>query len=189
MISALKGALQLGDDAAAATDDAVKAADEAQTLPSFEDDPFSKRLAADAVGRTVEQPARIATEGGKTIEGTTSNLAKLGLGGGALYVGNEQLENFQKSQVQESREANFEEFQAALKSIRENDNLTPEQKQEQIEQLREAYEAAQENPDNPEDGGIIGSLSSKWGNLGMVEKGVTGVVVLLIVQHYLRRSN
>ena len=188
--SALGGLLRRGgDEAAQATDDAAKAADEPRTYPSFEDDPYSKRLLADAVGRGVDTPARIATEGGRTVKGTASTATKGLLGGGALYVGNEARKNYTQMQMQESREATYEEFQAGVEEIRNNDNLSAEEKQEQIEQLREAYEAAQSNPDNPEDGGIIGSLSSKWGSLGMVEKTITGLVALLIAQHLLRRMN
>lgn len=192
LLSALKSTVRVGDDAAAsAADDAAAAADDAassSSSPSFEDDPFYKRLVADVSARTAEQPARVATAGARSVSDSTSSVAKLGLGGGALYVGNNQLNNYQQTQRQESREQSFEEYQAARQQIRDNDNLSPEQKQQRLESIREAYDTAVRNPSSPEDGGPLSSITERWSGLDLTGKVIGTVVLLIVIQSVLRRT-
>lgn len=190
LLSALKSTVRVGDDAAAAAaDDAAAAADDAaSSSPSFEDDPFYKRLAADVSARTAEQPARVATAGARSVSDSTSSVAKLGLGGGALYVGNSQLNNYQQTQRQESREQSFEEYQAARQQIRDNDNLSPEQKQQRLESIREAYDTAVANPSSPEDGGPLSFITERWSGLDLTGKVISTVVLLIVIQSVLRRT-
>jgi len=195
LLSALKSTVRVGDDAAAAAaaaaDDAAAAADDvASSSPSFEDDAFYKRLVADVSARTAEQPARVATAGARSVSDSTSSVAKLGLGGGALYVGNSQLNNYQQTQRQESREASFAEYQDARQQIRDNDNLSPEQKEERLKSLREAYNAAIANTSNPEaeDGGPLSFIKERWSELDLTGKVISTVVLLIVIQSVLRRT-
>ena len=199
VLSLLKGA----DEAAAGADEAAGAADEfvssdeaAQSFfreapdgvnsgggyVSFDGDSYLQRVGADFTGRVAEQPARAA-------DAATGNIATAGkwLGGGTaagvgLWAGSEVYEDYAKMRSMESKEAAYSEYQRRAEEIRNNDNLSPDEKEEMLAQLYEAYQAAIENPDNPTRGTLAKVFNDLFGGMGMMDKVLVGIAFVVLVK-------
>lgn len=180
------GRLLRGARRARGTDDAAsgaaRAGEDARHV-DFSGDRFRERLTADVAGRLSEQPAR-------AVDAGTSNLALTAkYGGGAavgatgLYAGSEAYQSHQARQMQESQEATFEEYQAAAEEIRNNDNLTPEEKEQALAELRAAYEQAigEADPGSP-DGWFAEQWDNTFGGMSLTEKVIIAFVVVAIVR-------
>lgn len=151
---------------------------------SYTEDSFLKRRFANLSETAVEGSTPSAV-----VDAGTSNIADAGkwLGGGAaagtgLWAGSEMYGDYTALKTAESKEAAYEEYQAALEKIRNNENLTPDQKEEAIARLREAYQLAIENSEN---GGANGPLADLFGDLlggmSIPDKLLVGVALVVIV--------
>lgn len=158
---------------------------------------FKQRVAANAFGRASDNIskapdtlARQPSEAAGRIGENAKDIAKIGAGtavaGGALYVGGQGVNAWSEQQNTEMRRANWQEFQRSVKQIRNNDNLTQEQKDERIEQLTEAYQLAQRDGDdsggNPTpDGPLAGILNQVFGGMNLPDKVIATAILLVIL--------
>ena len=168
------------------TKGADEAADAGRQLPSFEGDSFAKRLVADVGGRTAEQPARAASATSRALKDTAKIGGGTAVAGGGLYVGNKQLDNYSDVRLQESKEASFEEYQQAREDILENENLTPEEREEMLEALKEDYDSATQEGDD--EGGLLSDLKAQFNGLGMVEKTIVAVIVVTVARQVIKEG-
>jgi hypothetical protein len=105
--------------------------------------------------------------------GKWSAIGATGYGGAQAFQSWQQTERDQQAQKEQTER--FKEYMAQRRSI-ENSNLPPEVKKERLESLAEAYQMSQSGGGGG-GGGIIGDI---FGDLGMVEKAVVFIVVIII---------
>lgn len=203
VVSKADNILKSGDDAAQTVDDGYRFGDDfvssdesAQPFireapdgmnsgggyVSFDADSYPKRVFADFTGRTAEQPARIADA---TTSGFSTGAKWLGGGTVAatgLWAGSEVYEDYAKIRQAETQEAAFSEYQAQVEQIRNDPNLSPEEKAEMLAQLREAYERAVDNPANPSMGTFSRVFDNLFGGMGTMDKVLVGVVFVILAK-------
>lgn len=161
------------------------------TNPDFATDSYPKRVFADFTGRVGDGSSPAAV-----VDAGTSNLVTAGkfVGGGTvagvgLWAGSEMYDDYTALKTAESKEAAYEEYQDALEKIRNNPNLSPDQKEEAIARLREAYQLAIKNDEN---GGSKGALTDVMGDLfggmGMMDKLLIGIAFVVLVKAVISRG-
>lgn len=177
----------ISDEFVSNTDSVARFGDEpvGGTNPSFSDDPFHKRVAADFTGRVADgsSPAAIADE-------ATGNVATAGkfIGGGAatgagLFAASQFYDDYSALKTAESKEATYEEYIKALQKIRNDDSLSPEQKEAAIQRLKEAYQQAIANPGNDgSQGTVTDTFEALFGGMGMVDKLLVGIALVALVK-------
>ena len=174
ILSSLRGASKASDEAA----DAAKVGED------FADDAFRQRLAADFSGRLAEQPARIVDSG----TGNFAKAAKYGsgaaVGGVGLHAGSEAYQSNQERQMQESKEATYEEFQQAMQEVQNNENLSPEEKQERIQTLKNAYEDAIGKAGGAAGGAAIQQVKDFVDDMGLISKVLVAFVIVAAIRAY-----
>jgi len=204
----LKGsdeAARAADDIAAGSDDVIiRSSDDSRTFVSndetvgdfFEesasgvnpnDETFVRSLTRDFTNRVGEGSSPAAV-----VEAGTSPLATSAkwLGGGAvgvtgLWAGSEFYDDYSALKTAESKEAAYSEYVAAREEIMNNENLSPDQKEEALARLNEAYNQAVENPDNGGANGILtDTMEDLFAGMGFFDKvfvGVTFVAIVIVI--------
>lgn len=175
------------DDAADATKglddaaDATKSVDETTDgLTKVEADTYRRQLLSNLGQRGIEQPGRMADAATSNLSDTAKYAGGTTVGLGGLYVGNEVRKSWERSNLAESKEQTYKEYMEARDEVMENDNLTPQQREERLQALKEAYEQAQANDGSGASNPISKFISDTFGGLGTIEK-VSLLIAILIV--------
>lgn len=158
----------------------AKASDEAGEAASrgldFSDDSYRGRVGALGVDRAFDVPVQMTDSATSTL----SDVAKYGaagtVGGTGIYFGSQAYEDRQGRLSEEARQASAQEYSAATEEIMNDENLTPEQKQDALDNLQNMADDALD----PSAGATF--FENFFGDLGLIEKLLLAAVVIIVVR-------
>jgi len=144
----------------------------------FSSDGFRQRVAADFTGRLAEQPSRAADAASSNLGSGLKWIGGGTAGGLGLYAGSQAYSDYTDLQAQESREQTYSEYQRRREEIRNDDSLSPDQKEEALAALERAYQQAI-NQGN--EGGFLARIfGGMFEGMGIMEKGMVLVAVVIV---------
>lgn len=168
------------DETGQATDDAVRRSlDDASGAAddiSAQGDSYARRLGLRATDRFVEgsTPAEIIGRTTPDLKGTAKVVGASSVTLGGIYVGGQVMNRVAAMERSKDKEEAYENYLAAQQAIRNNDDLTEEEKERALDDLRETYRQSWENPD----GEPTGPFAGLFDGLGMVETAVIGFIIV-----------
>lgn len=165
----LGGLLRSGSSAADEAGSAAKGLD-------FSDSGSPTKVVAYGTGELANQPARIASAGGSAVSGTSKALAAGAVGTSGVYFGSQAYDERQGRLQEEARQASAQEYSQATQAILNNQDLSPDQKQDAIQRLQDMADEALDTP------GGGGSILSRIDDLSLLQQAFLGLVVLTLVR-------
>lgn len=146
---------------------------------SFADDSYRQRLAARATEKFAEgsTPKAVTGKVSGDIKKTTYALAGGTTAVSGIYVGGQAANRWGDVRQAESKEAAYEAMQESARQIRNNENMSPEEKQQALEGLRQTYQGiwgSEESQESP--------LAGIFRGLGAVETVIIGLIVVVAIR-------